>query len=160
MAVEGSIARPEGIPLRSSAAAQTNRTPACRVNAAPAARIRARTRRIGPLRKILSVSLVVLAGNWVTEANPSSLNRNPVLAQNSTLHHQEDVCAINWGLSDKGSEPFRQLLFGHNTGSYRQHRAYDRLVRRVHRVPVQIEERFRDDVSRTFIAVEEAMIAA
>src|SRR5580658_4533560 len=61
---------------------------------------------------------------------------------------------------DKGSKPPRQLLLRHHSGSYRQHRFYYCLVGRTHCPSVQIEERFSDDVSRTFVAVEKAVIIA
>ena len=34
-------------------------------------------------------------------------------------------------LSDKGAEPFRELLFRHHTGCHRQHRSHDCIIRRV-----------------------------
>ena len=61
-------------------------------------------------------------------------------------------------LSDKRPKPLSQFLFRHHAGCNRQHCAYDRLIQRVHPIPVQIEECFSDDVGRPLIAVEKTMI--
>ena len=47
-----------------------------------------------------------------------------------------------------------------NAGCDGDHHVHDRFVCRIHRVSVQIEEGFRDDVGRPFIAIKETVIFA